>query len=406
MIRLVALALLLAGCDLGGGDTRWATARRGELVIGVDVSGQLASTESHLLGPPAINQLWNFKIAFMPPEGASAQAGQPVIGFDPQELTARLEEYRNEADSATKELAAHRAASRLRAREAALAIAQAEAGEKKAELAAEVGEGIEATKVIEKARLDLELARVGTAISRRIADARAREDRAELERLLGVKRSAEERVAELGESLGKLRVPAPISGTVLHPEDWQGNKKKIGDSVWRAEKVVEVVSLEHMKAAAELDEMNASKVAAGQRATIRLDANADVAIEGAVAHIEEAVQQRSPTDPRKVVKLDITLDEQDKVELRPGMRFRGTVETDRVAGVLQVPLAAIHATPEGAVVYKKSGAGAEPVPVTLGRRGSDRVEITNGLVEGDQVALLDRAGRGAGDDETGGGEAR
>jgi multidrug efflux pump subunit AcrA (membrane-fusion protein) len=71
-----------------------------------------------------------------------------------------------------------------------------------------------------------------------------------------------------------------------------------------------------------------------------------------------------------------------------------------------VPLAAIHATPEGAVVYKKSGAGAEPVPVTLGRRGSDRVEITNGLVEGDQVALLDRAGRGAGDDETGGGEAR
>jgi putative ABC transport system permease protein len=143
----------------------------------------------------------------------------------------RLEEYRNEADSATKELAAHRAASRLRAREAALAIAQAEAGEKKAELASEVGEGIEATKVIEKARLDLELARVGTEISRRIADARAREDRAELERLLGVKRSAEERVAELGESLGKLRVPAPISGTVLHPEDWLAPDRGAGADV-------------------------------------------------------------------------------------------------------------------------------------------------------------------------------
>jgi multidrug efflux pump subunit AcrA (membrane-fusion protein) len=72
---------------------------------------------------------------------------------------------------------------------------------------------------------------------------------------------------------------------------------------------------------------------------------------------------------------------------------------------LQVPLAAIHATPEGAVVYKKSGAGAEPVPVTLGRRGSERVEITGGLVEGDRVALLDRAGRGSGSG-TGGGEAR
>ena len=37
--------------------------------------------------------------------------------------------------------------------------------------------------------------------------------------------------------------------------DWQGNKKKTGDNAWRAERIVEVVSLEHMKAEGQVDEM-------------------------------------------------------------------------------------------------------------------------------------------------------
>lgn len=138
--------------------------------------------------------------------------------------------------------------------------------------------------------------------------------------------------------------------------------------------------------------MNASKVARDQPVTIRLDANADVDLTGRVKAIEEAVQRRSATDPRKVVKLVIALDEQDAVELRPGMRFRGTVETARLGDVLSVPLAAIDATPEGAVVYKRSGDGAEPVRVTLGRRSRERVEVTGGLSEGDEVALLEGGG--------------
>jgi hypothetical protein len=193
-----------------------------------------------------------------------------------------------------------------------------------------------------------------------------------------------------------MRRPAPISGTLLYVVDWQGNKKKIGDNAWRAEKVVEVVSLEDMKADGDVDEMNASKVASGQRVSLRLEANSEIELSGVVAEIEEAVQRRSAEDPRKVVKLEITLDDQDKVELRPGMRFRGTVETERVSDVLVAPLVAVHATPEGAVVYRRSGAGTERVAVAIGRRSADRVEIIGGLSEGDRLAIVDAGG---GDDE-------
>lgn len=389
---LAASLAALAGCALGSGDDRWVTVDRDDLVIGVDVSGQLASTESHPLGPPPIQQLWNFKIAFMPPEGSKVAAGTPAIAFDDSELRRQLEEYRNEADSATKELTAHAAASRLRARDYRLAIAEAEGAERKAELAAETGEGLVATNVIKKARLDLELAKTTTEMLRSKAEAQARQDSSERERLVGVKHRAEQRVAELTESMAQMRVAAPISGTLLYVTDWQGNKKKIGDNAWRAEKVVKVVSLESMKAEGEVDEMNASKVAVGQRATIRLEANAEVELAGEVTAIEEAVQQRSPTDPRKVIKLELRLDEQDKVDLRPGMRFRGAVETDRLRDVLVVPLAAVHATPEGALVYRKTGSGVEPVSVTLGRRSQGRVEITGGVSAGDRLAIVDRAG--------------
>lgn len=388
--RAGLLCLGLAGCALGSDSDRWATVERDDLILGVDLSGQLASTESHPLGPPPVRQLWNFKISFMPPEGSNIAAGAPAIAFDPQELRRRLEEYSNEAESAAKELTAHRAAARLRARDQALAIAEAEGAERKAALAAETGEGVVATNEIEKARLDLELAKATTAVIRRKGEAQARQDRSELERLIGVKERAAERVAELTASIAKMRVPAPISGTLLYIVDWQGNKKKVGDNAWRAERVVKVVSLEHMMGEGEVDEMNASKVEAGQRVTIRLEANAEVELGGEVIDIEEAVQRRSAEDPRKVVKLEIKLDEQDRVELRPGMRFRGTVETGRVRDVLVIPLAAVHATPGGAVVYRKNGSGTEPVEVTLGRRSRDRVEVVEGLEENDRVALVDK----------------
>lgn len=392
-VRLLALALAAtAGCGLLGADAdKWVSVDRDDLVIGVDVSGQLASTESHPLGPPPVQQLWNFKIAFMPPEGSNVSAGAPVIAFDDQELRRQLEEYANEADSATKTLTAHQAATRLRVREHALAIAEAEGAERKAALAAETGEGLVATNVIKKARLDLELARVTTGSLKRKAEAQARQDKSELERLLGVKKRAEQRVAELTDSIAQMRRPAPISGTLLYVTDWQGNKKKIGDNAWRAEKVVEVVSLDHMKAEGEVDEMNASKVAAGQRVTLRLEANAEVELSGKLTEIEESVTRRSAKDPRKVVRLEISLDPQTRVELRPGMRFRGAVETERLSDVLVVPLAAVHATPRGAVVFRKSGAGVDTVAVRLGRRSLDRVEIVDGLDEGDQLAIVDRA---------------
>ncbi|HUH05588.1 MAG TPA: HlyD family efflux transporter periplasmic adaptor subunit [Kofleriaceae bacterium] len=386
---IIVLALLAGACHLGQDDTRWVSARRGELVVGVDLTGALASTEAHPLGPPPISDSWNFKIAFMADEGSQVTAGTPVLGFDPTELTQKLEEYRNEADSAVKELAAHRATANMALREGKLAVEQAEAAERKAALKVVGDENLIALNELKRVRLDHEFARYAASVSQRKVSAKSRQDRAEFDRLTRVQKRAEERIEQLGQSIARMQVTAPIDGTVLYIIDWQGNKKKIGDNAWRGERLIEVVSLAQMKANGEVDEMDASRVVMGQAVRLRLDANADVELTGKVVKIEDAVQRRSPEDPLKVVKLEISLDPAEGIELRPGMRFRGSVETERITDVLVVPLDAVFATRDGAMVYRKDGRSAEPTRVTLGRRGNGLVEILSGLEVGDRVAILD-----------------
>src|SRR5438046_9955970 len=69
----------------------WVRIGRGDLVTGIDVTGTLASVDSGTFGPPQLDDVWDFKISMLAPEGAEVKAGQPVLAFDTTELTKRLQ---------------------------------------------------------------------------------------------------------------------------------------------------------------------------------------------------------------------------------------------------------------------------------------------------------------------------
>jgi len=71
------------------------------------------------------------------------------------------------------------------------------------------------------------------------------------------------------------------------------------------------------------------------------------------------------------------------------MRFRGEVETERVAGVVQVPADAVFVTPDGPVAYRSSGDGVSRVKLTLGKRNASAIEVKSGLSPGDRVSRVD-----------------
>ena len=65
--------------------------------------------------------------------------------------------------------------------------------------------------------------------------------------------------------------------------------------------------------------------------------------------------------------------------MRPGMRFRGEVEVERVHDVLCLPLEAVDPRPGPPVVTVARGLGSAPVTPRLGRRNDKCIEVLSGL---------------------------
>ncbi|HET6611446.1 MAG TPA: HlyD family efflux transporter periplasmic adaptor subunit [Kofleriaceae bacterium] len=387
-IAAIGAVAVLASCGQGDGG-QWVVAQRGDLVFSSDVTGTLKAVDSTDIAPPHIPETWSFKIARMAPEGSAVKKGDPLISFDPSAQARTLLEMRAKAGVAQKKLDNAIGTAAMAARDGNLAIAQAEAKLRAATLEADMDPQVAAANVHRQAILDKQLAEKELAYAKDHADETAQKNRADIKALREDLTYYESRVHAIESSIASLNIVAPRAGTVVYPTDENGEKKQIGDTVWQMQTAISVVSLDHMTGAAQIDEADASKVKTGQRVRLRLDAHPTQEIIGHVESIERTVSEESDTVRNKVVRLTVALEQTHELALSPGMRFRGKVETGRAGGVILIPLDAVFATAKGPVAYGKDG---EAVPLSLGRRSGDRIEVRDGLSPGDEIA---RRGGGA-----------
>ncbi len=383
--------VLLAGAWLsevlwGGEDLDWARVERGSLVVSVPLEGSLRAVDSSSFGPPEVAGLWDFKIAMLAPEGQQVEVGEPVLGFDTSELERKLQEQLAEAQAAEKEIEQRRVQSELERARDALRLAEADSRRRKAALKVEVPEELASARELAEARLELELAEREIAYLRKRIEASARGTEAAMKRLRARRDRARGRVEEIRRAIASMTVRAPRAGTVVYVTDWRGDKKKIGDSCWRGEPVLEIPDLGRLEAEATVDEAHGARVRPGQRVHFRLDAYPDETYGGRIASVSDTVRRKHWNDPQKVVGLRIELDTTDPRRMRPGMRLRGAVEIERVEDVLTIPKESVFFGPAGPVVYRRRWGGYEVVPVELGRWGEHRVEVLSGLRAGDAVA--------------------
>ncbi|MGH9457043.1 MAG: efflux RND transporter periplasmic adaptor subunit [Thermoanaerobaculia bacterium] len=392
LVAAAILAVLSAGWIaqsrlLASREGEWVTVDRGDLVMGVEVAGILESTDSSRLGPPPFPDMHNFRISMMAPEGKEVKAGEPVLAFDATEQQKTLQEKTAERDSARKEIEKARADLAIRREQEELALAQADAQLRKAELKLQAPEELQGANERRQIELDRDLAKreiehrrqrlasFDAAAAREIALLREKEARADM-----IVRRAQEKIE-------KMRVRAPRDGTVVYITSWRDEKKKVGDSVWRMENVIEIPDLRSMMAKGEVDEADAGKVRMNQRASIRLDAHPDQEFHGSVSSIGRTVERQSPRTPLKILRVDIGLDKTDLEKMRPGMRFRGRLETGRAKDVVLIPHEAVFTTAEGPIAVRRTLSGRERVRLELGRRNDERIEVISGLAPGDRVLL-------------------
>lgn len=392
LLAALVVALVAARARSGRG---WVEVRRGDVVVGVEVTGVLKAARSSQLGPNRVGDQWEFKISQLAPEGSRVHQGQAVLGFDTSELERTLETRRAERDSARKQAEKCRVEMALARHDNELAVAEAEATLRKAVLKAERPEelvsGIEARKAV----LDRTLAESSLAY-RRERSARALEvAQAQLAGFTETERRAGDVVTEIGQAIGSMTVLAPRDGIVVYLTGWRDEKKKVGDTCGVWERAIEIPDLSVMLGRGEVDEADSGKLAEGQRVTLRLDALPDLELGGRVAAVTRAVERRSWDSPLKVVRLEVALDRTDPDTMRPGMRFRGTVEIGRAVGVVTVPAAALQPTADGPVVWRRTALGATRTAVEVGARNDELAEVRSGLAAGDWVLGRPPAGEGS-----------
>jgi HlyD family secretion protein len=370
----------------------WVRATKGDLVTGFEVTGVLASLSSESLGPPPLPDVWDFKISMLAPEGAEVKRGQPVVGFDTSELQRRLDEKTAEADQARKQIEKERADLSLRTKDERLKLAEAEAKLRKAALKLDAPPDIVGINERKQAEIEHTIAKRETASARTRLDALEAAARARIELLTSKLQEASAVVARTQDSIRQMMRTAPRDGTVVYATNWRGEKKKIGDSCWKAERVVEIPDLTRMKAEGEVDEADAGRVSVGQRVVLRLDAHPDDELRGTITTAARTVQRKRGTqDPVKVLRVDIALDKTDPAKMRPGMRFQGTIELGRVKNAVLIPREAVFVSSNGPYVHRRGALDVDLVPVKLGRENDKLVEVLTGLSSGDRVLVAKEA---------------
>jgi multidrug resistance efflux pump len=285
------------------------------------VDGEVYARNTATLMPPNIDDLWQFNINQLAPDGAPVKKGEVVLGFDGGEVMKRLtekqsllKEKQSQLDKLLLELAE-------RERNECLATAEARANQDKARRKTaqppELIAGIAYKKLL-VSRQQAEQRMLLLARRQRLAGEQRHQER----RLLAAEvAQLQAQVGDLQRAMAALNIVAPRDGLMMHKSSWGGDKFDVGTQTWRGQPVAEIPDTTTLAVRAELPERDLERVAVGASARIVLEGGAGRALHGRVSDIGRAVRSKSKVQPIPILDLQITLDN-PRAQLKSGQAVR------------------------------------------------------------------------------------
>jgi len=178
-----------------------------------------------------------------------------------------------------------------------------------------------------------------------------------------------------------LEVKAGIAGQVAALPVGANGPIQVGTHVTAGTPVAEVTQLNKLKAALQIPETQAHDIQIGQPASV--DTHNGV-VPGHVSRIDPTVLNGTRT-------VDVALDGPLPPGAVPGLSIDGTIDLARLHDVLYVGAPALGNENSTLSLFKEDpdGKGAVRVPVKVGRRSVNEIQILEGLKIGDTVILSD-----------------
>ena len=233
------------------------------------------------------------------------------------------------------------------------------------------------------------LRRTQTLVDRGLApDADLDAATARFERIRAGITAAEAAVREAEVGLENTRIRAPFDGTVLTKDANVGEiVAPFAASANSRGAVVTIADMSSLQVEADVSESNIMRVSLGQACEIVLDAYPQKRYRGVVHKIVPTADRAKATVLTKVAFKD--RDDHVLPEMSAKVTFLSAeAPSEQDAGpVLTVPLGAVVDRNGSPVVLRVRDGLTQETPVSTGRVLGDRLEITQGLADGDQVVL-------------------
>lgn len=358
---------------------------KGPFYMKVHAIGQLKSTNSTHIGPPNVADLWNYTIASMIPEGTEVKPGEVILAFNAKELMEKWQLKKSELDTIIQELEKNRLVEQEAYENFLLQVSEMRVQREKAAQKANQPEEFTALNEVKKLRMELELAQLQESLALKRLSNQKTGMFTRIRVLENKRKRLENEVNDLQRNIAKMRIKAPRAGVVVYATDWRGRKKNVGDSVWVGAQVMEVPDLSQMEVAAVIPEPLAGKIKIAQDAEIRLDANPDKVYRGKVKSLGSIFRTKSSEQPAIVFDAILSVLDPNPEQMRPGMAASVDIIIAAKQNVLQIPESALVYDEKGLFVLKKKWSGTTRIPITIGARSADMVEVLSGLSENEEI---------------------
>jgi multidrug resistance efflux pump len=282
----------------------------------ITIEGEIVSRKARPVSPPPINEIWNYTILRLAPEGSRVKKGDIVAVFDAPDVKNKLDTQGgtlNEKQRALEKLKLDQAEDE-RAGKISVAEANAEFDKaaRKATQPKELIKRIEYDKLV----IDKEMHTALVKLAQRQLEAQARSRAAELNNLNGEISRIKDDIAHFEEGRKRLTVIAESDGVMLYKTGFDGEKFTVGSKIFKGLSIASVADPAALIIDAKLPEVQAGMVREGQVARITLPGstttyNARVSRFGATYH------SKSRSQPIIVRDLELSFDNMPG-DLKPG----------------------------------------------------------------------------------------
>jgi HlyD family secretion protein len=202
------------------------------------------------------------------------------------------------------------------------------------------------------------------------------------------KRKHEERLARYRQQVEKCKVYAPRDGIVVYASPkTHGESIREGVAIRPRQQILSLPNLNRMQLRAAIRESLINQVKVGMPVLVRVVAFPDRTYRGTVQNVAALSDYYKRTRAKENAYQTIVTIDDEVEELMPGMTAIIQIEGEVREGVLSLPKSAVLQTKDACWCYVRAEGGIERRSLKVGKRNEQRVEIREGLAEGEQVVL-------------------